>query len=231
MRVLILVMLAASSAWAKPKLAVLGLQVDGKADTASVKLARDVTTALRARVGMGTGPYQLAPDSSRSLIDLKVAAKCSDESLNCMARIGSDMLADQMIWGHLEKRGDGYLVTLRLVDVNKKTLSRTRADILDAGRTGQPEVMTFGKRMYGLLTGMVSASLVVKTNANATLIVDGQPKGSIVGGQARLEGLTPGRHRVRLDAQGFLRYEMIVVLPDDGEDMDVTIEMERPSKR
>src|SRR5690606_39007245 len=112
---LLLLVLAGSSALARPKVAVLGLEVTGTIDQASTTVARELTEGLRSRARSGDGPYQLAPNSNRELIDEKLIKQCDDEAAACMAEIGQEVGADFLIYGRVAKEGAGYRVTLHVL--------------------------------------------------------------------------------------------------------------------
>ena len=100
---LVLLALGAATASAKPKVAVLGVEVTGTIDQASTGVAHDLTEGMRSRSRQGNGPYQLAPNSDRELIDEKVLKNCDSEGPLCMSDIGKDIGADILIYGKLEK--------------------------------------------------------------------------------------------------------------------------------
>src|SRR5438094_6157820 len=120
----------ASPAYAdKPKIAVLGLEVQtngATADPESTLIAKWLTTGMRNRAS-GRGPYQLAANSARELIDEKLMKGCENEKPDCMAQIGAELHADFLLYGRIDKmiKNDVsvFQVSLKLLDVaNKKDL-------------------------------------------------------------------------------------------------------------
>src|SRR5689334_15444870 len=95
---LIALLLAAfgSVAWAKPKVAVLGLEVSnpggGAVDPKDAESAKKLTDELRRN----TGKYDLAPNSNRELQDEKVMGGCDREQPPCMAQIGDGLKAEYL---------------------------------------------------------------------------------------------------------------------------------------
>src|SRR4051812_36690842 len=113
---LVLVALMATTALAnKPTVAVLGLEVidpSGNIDQTSTTVAHDLTEGLRSRAKVPSGPYQLQPGSDKELIDEKLIKNCDTEALACMVAIGKDLGAEYLMYGRLEKKPDGYVVTI-----------------------------------------------------------------------------------------------------------------------
>src|SRR5690554_661114 len=101
MRTLVMALIALAVggevAWAKPKIAILGLElvVEGaRADPEAVRAARQLTESLRKIPRSGAGKYAIAPNSNRELIDEKIAGNCETEKPSCMAPIGASLGAD-----------------------------------------------------------------------------------------------------------------------------------------
>src|SRR5688500_6044270 len=86
--VIALLLCCSATAWAdkKPKIAVLGLEVvtSGAPDKDSVRIATDLTVALRMRPKAGQGPWAWAPGSEKDLLDEKLLEKCETEARSCM---------------------------------------------------------------------------------------------------------------------------------------------------
>jgi hypothetical protein len=134
-------------AWGKPKIAILGLEVipgpSGAVDPTVTQAARDITTDLRQRVQSDASPYTLAQNSTRELTDEKLLMSCDNEAASCMAVIGAGLSADFLLYGHIEKRGDLYRVSVRLLEVKTKSFQTTGEDV----PTGTP-VASISKRLY-----------------------------------------------------------------------------------
>src|SRR6187431_1308886 len=106
--VLVLVVLAVwcEAAFAKPKVAILGLEVvvsGAKANPKDLQIAASLTDSLRQLPRSGAGKLELAPNSDRELIDEKLAGSCLTENLYCMAPIGLGLGADYLVYGNLVK--------------------------------------------------------------------------------------------------------------------------------
>lgn len=154
--VVLLVLGLCSTAWAKPKIAILGLEVVGTADKDSVRIANELTAALRARPRSGQGPYSLAPGSEKALLDEKLLAKCETEAPACMAQIGANVGADFLLYGKIEKKSGapaGYQVMLKLLSVAKKSVTTAWTDAIPLADTTGAKLGDWATRGYGKLTG------------------------------------------------------------------------------
>lgn len=211
----LLVLLTASHAFAKPKVAVLGLEVTGAIDQTSTTVAHDLTEGLRSRAKAGNGPYLLAPNSDRELIDEKLIKMCDNEAPACMSEIGKDIGADILIYGKVEKEGAGYRATLHVLDVKKKAPTNEQTVNVPSGANGDA-VRNIGKKAYGDLVGgpvsVAGATLIVKSNAQTgTVYVGDEEKAQLSDGMATLS-LPEGRHTVAIESQGYERKETSVLL-------------------
>src|SRR5258706_1591605 len=111
----------------RPKIAVLGLEVQtngATADPESTRIAKWLTQGLRNRATANRGQYQLAPNSARELLDEKLMKECMTEKPECMAVIGNEVQADFLLFGRIDKmiKNDisAFQVTLKLLDVQNK---------------------------------------------------------------------------------------------------------------
>jgi hypothetical protein len=90
-----------SSVWAKPTIAVLGLEVvdsSGTPTPADTQVAKELTEGLRSRAKLSSGPYAFAAGSDKELIDLKLLNNCDTEAATCMSAIGTSLSADFLMY-------------------------------------------------------------------------------------------------------------------------------------
>lgn len=117
--------LVGTAAAEKAKLAVLGLEVAGSIDRDSTSHGRLLSDRFRTRVGISQ-KFVLAPNSMKDLLEEKVSAGCDNEAPDCMAKIGTSLKATFLMFGKIEKRPkdgkDGYQLSMKLLDVDKKTV-------------------------------------------------------------------------------------------------------------
>lgn len=213
---LALIALASTSASAKPKIAILGIEVTGMVDQAATNVARDLTEGMRQRAKSGGGPFALAPNSDRELIDEKVIKQCDSEEASCMSEIGKDIDTDVLVYGKLEKDGGGFQATIVMLDVKKRTTIKTTFIAIAPGASTE-EVRTVAKKTYLELAPTLSggAKLVISANVESgSVFVDGDLRETLSDGHATLT-LPEGRYRIGVESDGYKRKEIKVVLVDD----------------
>ena len=219
--------LCAGTAAAKPKVAVLGLEVTGTIDQQSTGVAHDVTEGLRQKARSGGGnPYQLASSSDRELIDEKVLKNCDSEGPLCMSDIGRDIGADVLIYGKLEKTSDGYRAKLHVLDVRKKSHQKEMTISVPSG-TNSDGVRNIAKKAYSDLVGgggPPTGTLLITANVDSgTVFVDDEQSVAVEGGKATIM-LPEGRYRVAIESPGKRRKEKTVTIAS-GEQRSETYEL------
>lgn len=215
-----LVLALAGTAWAKPKVAVLGLEAapggNGVVDPATTAVARALTKELRQRAQSAASPYALAPNSSKELTDEKLLMSCDSEAPPCMAVIGAGLAADVLLYGRVEKRGDSYRISLKRLDVKARAVA-AGGEELAVGSPVAPVV----KRLYVKLVGeaeVVGTLTVRATAASGALVgagrvfVDDEPRGQLASGRLVIDGLAEGRHALAIEAGGYHRFEDSVTI-------------------
>src|SRR5688572_2252278 len=158
---LALLAMLGTGAHAKPKIAILGLEVVGNLDPDQVKLAKLLTGALRDRASAGTGPYDLAPNSDKELVDEKLMNNCGTEALTCMSPIGLSMRADYLMYGKIEKVDRGYHVTLKLIRVATKMPLPTFSEIVPATDV-RNDPKGLAKRAYSMMTASDEGTVTIR---------------------------------------------------------------------
>jgi PEGA domain len=200
----------------KPTIAILGLEIfdNGSGmDLDTVKAARELTAGLRDRTRAGTGPYVSAPDSDRELNEQKVLSRCESEAAVCMAAIGTELGADLLLYGRLEKSTASgqpvYRVSLKLLNVSRKQLVSSTVETVPVAESTGLRLAIHVKRFYGKLTGLATGgTLVIRANIDrGTVVIDDEPKGNLASGSLTLDGLAEGRHTLAIEANGYQRYE------------------------
>lgn len=214
---MVLVVLGVRVASAKPKVAVLGIEVTGTIDQAATGAAHDLTEGLRAKAKQGNGPFQFAPSSDRELIDEKVLKNCDSEGPLCMSDIGRDIGTDVLIYGQLAKTSDGYSAKLFVLDVKRKSKEKEQTFRIPAGSTSDA-VRTIAKKAYTDLVGGAPeptaqpGTLRIEANVDTgTVFVDDEQKDALAGGKATLR-LAEGRYRVAVESPGRRRKEVAVTI-------------------
>ena len=211
-------------AWAggKPPIAILGLEVydNGSGiDPETTKAAKDVTAALRERARVPSGPYALVLGGEKELIDEKLLNNCDSEAPACMATIGSELGAELLMYGKIEKVAQNgqsiYKVSIKLLNVARKQLASSTVENIPVVDASGLRVSTHAKSWYGKLAtvGIGGGAVAVKANIDrGTVLVDDDPKGSLTSGMFNYGGLSEGRHTLAIEAKDYQRYETSITI-------------------
>ena len=225
-----LVWTGGAEAQKKQKIAILGLEViDAGAgiDASTTDLANKITEALRDRPGKMAAPYQIAPNSNKDLLEMKLLSNCSSEAESCMADIGKELGADLLLYGKIQKLSDGYQVTLTRLDVGAKSKQALTAK-LGKDDAGKSELITkWCTKHYIRIMGLPEeGTLVLNANVDSgTVFVDRESKGSLVDGKARIKGIKAGKREVAIEAAGHKRFTKEVEI-EIGETMRMSATLE-----
>lgn len=233
--VALLVCATAGVAAAKPSIAILGLEVIDKSGVPNgddVSFAKTLTEDLRGRAKIG-GPYSLANNADKELIDLKLLKGCDDEKdLKCMASIGGDLQADFLMYGSITKKGGNYEITITLLDVKAKKREKTAPQSISIGAKPD-EILKKSQKVYNGLTGQTdSCTITVKTPGvdRATILIGSKESGNITNGIGQVNGLSEGKYNVAVEAKDYHRWSKDAVQCSGGETTNITAELSRTSK-
>ncbi len=117
----------------EPRVGIIGLGDDGRAETANV--ARELTLALRANATRGVTPYA-AVAVDQPLAELTAAHGCTDVDGACIAAIGRGLGLEHVILGQVKQTRSGYLTVLRIGDVAAGDLDHSSVESVPlTGRT------------------------------------------------------------------------------------------------
>jgi hypothetical protein len=236
----LLLLAMGGKAWAggKSPIAILGLEVydNGSGiDPETTKAAKEVTSALRDRAKAGTGPYSPVA-SEKELIDEKLLNNCDTEAAVCMAAIGTELQAEAVLYGKIEKitqtNPPSYRVSLKLLNVNRKQLVSSTVETLPlAGATGTGP-STYAKAWYAKLVGInTGGTVVVKANIDrGTVMLDEEAKGNLASGTLTLSSVPEGRHTIAIEAKDYQRYEASITVRN-GETLSHPATLVEMSKR
>lgn len=212
----------ARASWAdKPRIAVLGLEVaqgpGGGIDPGAALIAREITRELRQRVQSPACPYVMAPNSSKELLDEKQLMSCENEEPDCMVVIGAGLASDALLYGRVEKRGQGFRISLKLLDIKRKQVQPAVDELPGGG--GVPGV---SRRLYRKLIGAGpggNATLVVRARSDSgapirsgTVMIDDESRAQLVNGKATVTEVDEGRRTVAINIGGVRRFEEIVTV-------------------
>jgi hypothetical protein len=208
---------AAAIADSKPAVAVLGLEVISQGtevDEEAARFAAALTAGLRHRAMLGKGPFQLAPNSNKDLLELKLLSSCSDEGRECMSALGREMSAQKLLYGKVERRPDGYQVSLKLLDVDTEAMERTMSELVAFNQTNGNGAKEWARRLYNRLAGISEdGTIVVEANVDGgTVAIDGNVATALTKGNASISNIPEGTHRVTIEAAGYDRFEDTVTV-------------------
>ncbi len=123
-------------------LAVLGLEAS---EPAAAPVAAELTLQLRNRAREDA---HVKLTAHRELVDEKLLMSCDTEAPDCMARIGDNLGADYLLYGHV---APGFAVTLQLFDVRTRQVWPWRG-VTSAERAA---IEAFATGAYGELVAHV----------------------------------------------------------------------------
>ncbi len=222
--------LLSSTAFAdKPTIAILGLEVvdaSGNIDQASIQVAKELTDSLRARAKTASGSYRLIAGGDKELIDEKLINNCENEAVGCMSAIGKNLGAQFLLYGRVEKKSDGYVVTVNLLNVERKKFEKAKTPVTIHKRDSA-SLAAAARSAYNDLTGVTeNGTLVVTANVDrGTVLLDDEPRGTLSSGTAKITGLKENRYRLVIEADGFQRSPEVVVTIRSGETTSQSITM------
>lgn len=205
----------------KPRIAILGLEAPasagGAVDPGAQLVAREITRELRQRVQSPASPYVTAPNSNKELLDEKLLMSCDNEAPECMVVIGAGLASDVLLYGRVDRRGETFRVSVKLLDVKRRTVQPAVDDLPVGGAAAG-----VSRRLYTKLIGEGSetdGTLIVKVRSDSarairggTVKIDDEARGSLSGGRLTVPDIAEGRHTVAIDVSGFRRFEEIVTI-------------------
>lgn len=208
----------AAAAEATP-VAVLGLEpLEGVPDS----LAADITDALRQRVA-ATKDYQLL--QGKDLVEVKLVFACPDEAPACLSQAGKSLGASKLIFGNVKKTGSDYLVTLKLLDVNRAVVESFTADTVPGGRANATALRQLAPVWIAKLSGRGNGSISVRANfAGAAVSLDGTRVGVTGTAPVVVPDVSPGKHEVSVEKSGYTTTKQEFTLAA-GQSLPLTLDL------
>lgn len=194
---------------AKPKVAVLGLEVLDKTNAkASIDAARQLTEGLRL-AAKTSGPFEVADNSQREFLDEKIINQCESEQRDCLLKIAGNFGASSLVYGKLQltENKKSFQVTVFLLSSDK---GAAKPAITSVPVTASPQdLQTAGKKIYNELVGVVSVgSIAIKAKTSkGAVYINGEMRGQLVDGEFKATQLADGEYKVRITADGFKKWE------------------------
>jgi hypothetical protein len=225
------VFLCGGAAFAKSKVAVLGVEPvdngDAKSRQKTGALAKALTKAMRERVNTADLGYELAANSNKELGELKLLSDCLDEGAECMGAIGKELNADVLVYGHVEKQKDGYVVTVQSLVVTspKKTPPYSARRSYAFGSASEDEMKRLAEETMANQPSSETLLVVEVNAATGTVYVNGTPKGAIINGTVAVKGLAPGPASIAVESPGYEKYEQTNVNVKPGVTTKISVEL------
>ncbi len=197
---------------AKPKVAVLGLEVLDKTNAkASLDAARQLTEGLRL-AARAAGPFDVADNSQREFLDEKIINQCESEQRDCLIKIAGNFGATSLVYGKLQLADNkkNFQVTVFLLTADK---GAAKPAVTSVPVSASPQdLQAAGKKIYNELVGVSSpGSIVIKAKTSrGSVYINNDLRGQLVDGELKATQLADGEYRVRVTADGFKRWEETV---------------------
>jgi len=196
---------------------VLGLEaLEGAPDSA----ASAITDALRQRVAATRG-YQLL--QGKDLVEVKLVFACPDEAPGCMSQAGKTLGASKLIFGNVKLSGNDYLVTLKLLDVDRGAVESFTADALPKSRAEPSALRSMAPGWLAKLSGKGGGALRIRSNlAGAAVSLDGTRVGTTGADPVVVSDVAPGRHEVAVEKSGYTKTKQEFTLAA-GQSLPLTL--------
>lgn len=227
--VFLILLLAGSVAWARPKASVLGLEV--RVPSGSAVGAQDIANAavLTEALRDAASPRFEITSDKRELQDEKVMGNCQTEAAGCMSALARG--AEYLITGFLERKtpeSKEYWLRIRLLNVKSKAYEAEfwQGFVAVSAVKNSGQLKEWAGRVHEALAGnepvakrdpeprRSTAGKLVVTARNVKIgdvFVDGEKKGELADGTLTL-ALPPGSHEVAIDAKNHKRHEAKVTI-------------------
>jgi hypothetical protein len=180
--------------------AVLGMEaLDGAPDA----IAAEITDALRQRVA-GTKGFQLV--QGKDLVEVKLVFACPDESPACMSQAGKSMGAAKLIFGNVKRTGTDYLVSLKLLDVNRGTVETWVSETIPKKKAEPSSFRSMAPAWIAKLLGKGTGGGALQVRANvagAQVSLDGTNVGVTGSQPVTIADVAPGQHEVTVEKPGY----------------------------
>jgi hypothetical protein len=121
-----------------------------------------------------------------------------------MSQAGKTMGADKLIFGNVKLSGSDYLVTLKLLDVNRGVIESFMADALPRARAEPSALRSMAPGWLAKLSGKGGGAIRVRSNlAGAAVSLDGTRVGTTGPEPVIIADVAPGRHEVAVEKSGY----------------------------
>lgn len=208
---------SARPALAQTSAIVLGIRsVEGDDD-----VAHDVTQALRGAASTKTD-WTLSPREV-SMTQMTLANGCEEVDAACLSQIAKALEVSRIVYGTVRRTSAqseyDYELTVSIFDAESGSIARTLNETIPHA---QASVQAMGERAEKLIKRLATAghegAIVVAANVtDADVRLDGEPVGRTSSEGLRLEGVSPGEHKLEIQAVGYAPNLSRVTVEAGGE--------------
>lgn len=182
---------------------------DGLADKITIALE----DALRDRGAVKAAHYR-AKGTRKDRVAASTDHCPSALTLACASEIGAKLGVDYVFAGEVAARGQRFVLTLDIVNVDTKKRVRSLRDVTATATTAR----AWAKVVFDRIADNVTGSLAISSNVSrAVVYVDGQQATELYQRRALVAGLALGRHAIELRAPGYKTYADEVVVDGDTQ--------------
>ncbi len=197
----------------KISLAVFNLKTAG----VSENIAANLTQVLSAALKEVEGTTVISNDDIQAMMQLegeKQSLGCTDD-MSCLSEIGGALGVDNLVVGHVGKVADSFVISLRLINPNEAKVDNRLVESFKGQEATLLSAIKFaGWGLLGFTPTREGSLVVTASEPKSKLYIDGKEIGILP--HPPVEGLTPGRHAVRLEKNRFWAYEgEVYVKPSD----------------
>ena len=215
----------------KKTIAVLGLEISaGTVDQTTSEAAKEMTKKLREKVASDTTSFTLAGGPQKELIDIKLGYNCGNEEPPCMAKFANDVGAAYLLFGHIEKVGSNYNVSLKLMDAsNPQATPKNYTDQISvASMSKGNDAASFAVKLFNGVAGdnKLQVTLHISGSSTGTVTVDNKVDGHYTSNTYKLNNqLDEGKHHVVIepDEKNVTRFDNSLQVDADHSTVEIKI--------
>lgn len=166
--------------------------------------ADNLTQILAAELKKIEGASVISRDDIASMMQLEAEKNrldCADET-DCLAEVGGALGVDKLVVGHGGVLGETYVVSLRLIDTKEVTVDNRVTESFK-GLEDQliNAVRSAGRRLLGIEAADAGTLALSGSQPEAKVFLDAKEIGKLP--LPPQEGLSPGRHSMRVAKEGY----------------------------
>lgn len=178
---------------------------DLKPSGVSAETAQNLTQILSVEIKRVEGTSVIGRDDVMAMLQLekdKTMLGCIDD-ISCVAEIGGALGVEKLVVGDVGKLAETYVISLRLIDAHVvKVDNRVNESLKGLQDQLIPAVRYAVRRLLGLVEADAPGVLSLTSNEpEGTVFLDDKEVGELP--IRALDGLTPGRHSLRVSKDDF----------------------------